>query len=95
MAALRVTPEELMNLANKIASKAEELNTLCKELDGKVETVANSWDGMASNSYYNSYVGMQKAIHDFPVVVQAIASSAQGAAKAYDQTDAELANAMK
>lgn len=94
MAALRVTPEELMALANKIASKAEELNKLCTTLDQKVQTVADSWDGMAANAFYHSYVMMQDAVHTFPQVVQAIASSAQAAAKAYDTTDSELASAM-
>ncbi len=94
MVALRVTPEELMTLANKIAAKAEELNKLCTTLDEKVQTVADSWDGMSSNAFYNSYVAMQEAVHTFPQVVQAIASSAQGAAKAYDTTDSEIANAM-
>lgn len=95
MAALNVTPQELMDLANKIASKAEEMNNLCKNLDSKVETVGNSWSGMAANSLYNSYVNMQEAIHSFPKVVQAIANSAQVAAIAYDERDAALAEAYK
>ena len=93
MASLRVTPEDLMNMGNQIASKAAELEQLCKSLDGKVETVANSTSGMASNAFYNSYASMQEAVHSFPQVVQAIASSAQGAAKVYDATDSGLAEA--
>lgn len=95
MAGLTVTPEELMNLANQVAEKAEELNNLATNLDTRIEAVANSWSGMSSNAYYNSYVEMQEAVHQFPQVVQAIASSAQAAAKAYDDTDAELARAFK
>ncbi len=95
MAELMVTPEELMNLGNKVAQEAEAMDQLIKELDGKVETVNSSWSGMASTSFYNSYVNMQKALKEFPKVVQAIAASAQGAAKAYDITDSELAKAMK
>ena len=95
MAELMVTPEELMNLGNKVAQEAEAMDQLIKELDGKVETVNSSWSGMASTSFYNSYVNMQKALKEFPKVVQAIAASAQGAAKAYDITDIELAKAMK
>lgn len=95
MAELMVTPEELMNLGNKVAQEAEAMDQLIKELDGKVETVNSSWSGMSSTSFYNSYVNMQKALKEFPKVVQAIAASAQGAAKAYDITDSELAKAMK
>lgn len=87
--------EELMNLGNKVAQEAEAMDQLIKELDGKVETVNSSWSGMSSTSFYNSYVNMQKALKEFPKVVQAIAASAQGAAKAYDITDSELAKAMK
>ncbi len=82
MAELLVTPEELMNLGNKVAQEAEAMSELIKKLDTKVQNVNNSWSGMASTAFYNSYVQMQKALKDFPKVVQAIAGSAQGAAKA-------------
>lgn len=95
MSELMVTPEELMNLGNQVAKKAEEMSSFLKQLDAKVQTVNDSWDGMASNAYFNSYVEMQEALKMFPQVVQAIAGSAQGAAQAYDATDSELAKAMK
>lgn len=94
MATLRVTPEELMELANQIAQNAEDLNGLATSLDKKVEDVTDSWKGMSSNAYYNKYVEMQEALHKFPEVVQGIASSAQGAATVYDQTDEQIKQAM-
>ena len=89
--ALRVTPEELMALANKIADLAEQLNNEVKVLDGKIESVSEAWTGISSNAFYNNYVEMQPALHSYAEVVQGIASVAQTAAKAYDSTDEEIA----
>lgn len=94
MATLSVKPEELMTAANQVATKAGELEQKCKALDSKIETLTTNAKGMASNAFYNRYVEMQDAIHGFPKIVQAIASTAQSAAKAYDDADKQLAEAF-
>ena len=88
---LRVTPPELMRIANKVAEKAGELEEKCKTLDNKIEILTTNAKGLASNAFYNRYVEMQEAVHGFPKVVQAIASTAQSAAKAYNDADENLA----
>jgi len=92
MAALRITPEDLMNLSNQVVQKAEELSGILSTLDGKVEIINNAWDGLASNSFYNSYVGMRDTLSKFPEIVNGIGAQGQAAAKAFDDTDAELAS---
>ena len=94
MSSVVVSPEELMNFANKIATKAGDLEQKCKALDDKIATLTTNAKGMASNAFYNRYVEMQDAIHGFPKIVQAIASTAQSAAKAYDDADKQLAEAF-
>lgn len=91
MATLSVQPEELMTAANQIATEAGTLEEKCKALDSKIETLTTNAKGMASNAFYNRYVEMQDAIHGFPKIVQAIASTAQSAAKAYNDADEKLA----
>ena len=95
MSDLRVTPEELMSMANDVAGKAEQLADMIKQLDDKVETVKANFDGMSANAFYNSYVSMRETLQQFPEAVLGVASQAQTAAKVYDETDSELASALK
>ena len=95
MAELRVTPEELMNYGNKIAEKAEQLNTKISALDSKIESVASAWTGISSNAFYNSYVNMQPTMHSFAQILQQIAQVAQTSAKTYDDVDVQLASNFK
>lgn len=95
MSELRVSPEELMKLANDVAAKAEEMSLKVKALDDKIETVKANYDGMAANAFYNSYVGMRETLQQFPQAVLGVAQQAQNAAKIYDETDSELAKALQ
>jgi len=92
MAELKVTPEELMNYGNKIAEKAEQLNTKVSALDAKIESIASAWTGISSNAFYNSYVEIQPSLHSFAQILQQIAQVAQTSAKTYDDVDVQLAS---
>lgn len=95
MSELRVSPEELMQYANDVAKKAEDLSVLVKSLDDKIEVVKANFDGMAANAFYNSYVTMRETLQQFPAAVEGIAKQAQNAAAIYDETDTQLAQALQ
>lgn len=94
MANILITPEELMQEANQMVQKSVDLSSLLQSLDGKIETIAAAWDGLAQNAFYNTYQGMREQIQAFPEAVQGIGIQAQAAAKAFDETDSALAQAF-
>ncbi|MBR6524542.1 MAG: WXG100 family type VII secretion target [Clostridia bacterium] len=91
MSELRVTPETLMEYANQVMGKAEELSTELESLKRNIDTVKESWDGLAATAFYNTYATLSEQLAQFPEIVKGLAQVAQTAAETYDTVDRTIA----
>ncbi len=95
MANIRVTPEELEQQGKVLVDLAEnDIEQILTRVQTQVQTICESWDGLAQDAFLLSYQNMQEMLKQFPVVVNGIGSQAIAAAQTFGQVDSELSSSF-
>lgn len=94
MASIRLTPEELRQQGEDLKNLSQELEDILKQVDTKINTACDGWDGLAQDAFLNSYSSMQQTLSQFPLLVKSFGEQACGAAEAFGTADSELASAF-
>lgn len=96
MANIRVTPEELQEQGNQLVSLAQnEIVNLLSQIDSQINTICDSWDGMAQDSFLQSYQEMKQTLDVFPQIVEGIGQQAIAAAQVFGEADQQLSSTFK
>ena len=96
MANIRVTPEELQEQGNQLVSLAQnEIVNLLSQIDSQINTICDSWDGMAQDPFLQSYQEMKQTLDVFPQIVEGIGQQAIAAAQVFGEADQQLSSTFK
>lgn len=95
MSSIKVTPDTLEEQGRSIVTMAENISEMMNTLNTTIETVSSEWDGLSQDAFYTSYQSLQEALKSFPTTVDGIGNQIISAAKAFAETDSQLANAYK
>ena len=91
---IKLTPEELRELARDFVTRAGETRDLLQLLLDMVTRIGDTWDGAANNKFFGQYTDLQPHMQRFPEALDGIAATLDHVALTLEQTDQELASSM-
>lgn len=95
MANIRIEPGELISISQEISGKGEEINSTLGELDTKINSVAEVWEGASQNTFFQQYDEMLPTLQKFPEVIQSIAKQLNSVAEALQAADEEISRQIQ
>lgn len=94
--AIKMSPEELRELATSITSTKEQIQELVGTMDSNIDSQTQEWDGSSKTQFFADYEEILPKIRDdFPLILETLASRLTFAADTLEQTDADIAEAFK
>jgi WXG100 family type VII secretion target len=93
MATIRVTPEELRSVASQFKASHDESTAMVQKLSGTIKNLDASWDGMASQRFYQHFEMWYKKMNEFTVLLDEINRSLLEVADRFEQADQQGATA--
>lgn len=94
--AIRMTPAELRDLASAVSGIRDDILNRVNDMDNKIKTVTESWDGESKTAYFSDYEEVLPVLKDtFPQVVEDLATRLTFAADKLEQADQDIASALK
>lgn len=94
MAMIRVTPEELRGQGQAVITMAENIREILSNLETQINTICDSWDGMAQDAFLASYESMKSTLQQFPDIVDGMGQQTIAAADAFEETDSAISSAF-
>lgn len=95
MASIRVTPETLNTQGNDLIGFAGDLADILKLIDGKINDICDSWDGLAQDAYFDMYSKMKESLNSFPELVRSLGDATVSSAEAFSSVDDQLQQGFK
>jgi WXG100 family type VII secretion target len=94
--AIRMTPSELRDLASNVTSIRDEILNQVNNMDNKIKTVTEAWDGESKTAYFSEYEEILPALQNtFPQVIEDLATRLTFAADKLEQADQDIATVLK
>lgn len=90
---IKVTPEELRNVATKVRSQAEEYARQYTQLFSDVDGMANVWQGKDNTTFTHQIKGFMDDFQKMRTLLEEYAAFLEKSAAAYEQTQDELTSA--
>lgn len=90
MANIRVTPEELSSQGKDLIGYSQDLETVLKQIDAKINEIIDGWDGLAQDAYYDMYSTMKQSLDKFPELVNSLGEATVSSADAFQNVDETL-----
>lgn len=95
MASIRVTPETLNSQGNDLINYAGDLSDILSSIDSKINEIADGWDGLAQDAYFDMYTTMKQSLDKFPELVNSLGEATVSAAEAFSSVDEQLQSGFK
>ncbi len=95
MANIRVTPETLNSQGNDLIGYAGDLSDILSSIDSKINEIADGWDGLSQDAYFDMYTTMKKSLEQFPELVNSLGEATVSTAEAFASVDEQLQSSFK
>lgn len=95
MAAISVGPDELRSQADSFRAEADEQAEVTNTSDRLVDELDEIWSGSAKQSFVEKWNDLQPYLVKAEELLEDIAKQLDGVAQVMEDTDNDLANAMK
>jgi WXG100 family type VII secretion target len=93
---VRVTPEQLESVGSQLHAGSQEVERQLASMKSQVENLVNAeWQGAASASFYELFQKWQRGAADVKEGLEGISRMVGQAARAYRETEQQLANQMR
>lgn len=90
MASIRVTPETLNSQGKDLVSYAGDLQEILDSIDAKINEIAEGWDGLSQDAYFDLYSTLKESLKQFPESVNSLGEATISAAEAFSEVDETL-----
>lgn len=97
MSQIRITPEELREGSTFLGQRLEAINGEVESLKSKIDELTGNWEGAAQSQFITTFTDDMYPImkEKLPEVIQGIMSQLEGTAKAMEEADQAIADALK
>ncbi|GHT81577.1 hypothetical protein FACS1894125_2580 [Actinomycetota bacterium] len=86
-----VQPGQVDSLASEIANGANNIQSELDQLDSKVKSLIEQWDGEAKENYHVAQTQWQKTVTELRELLTKISSTTREIGQAYTSTDKQTA----
>ncbi|MCD7905477.1 MAG: WXG100 family type VII secretion target [Clostridiales bacterium] len=92
---IRVTPEELENVANQLEGWTDSYNSCYNQILSTASDLSSSWAGEAQQAYLTQINGFEDDFKNLYVLFNQYASFLRTSAKKYSETEATIRDSAK
>ncbi|KLV26713.1 WXG100 family type VII secretion target [Niallia circulans] len=92
---IRVTPEELVGMANRYSSEGSQVGDQISRLDNMIQELESMWEGQSSRAFSEQYQSLRPSFVDMQQLLEEISSQLNSTAKALEDADAQIANQIR
>lgn len=92
---IRITASQVGEVATRFTAAAEETETLLSALSSEVENMSSGWEGDAYTAFSTSFADLSKQLQNVAEMYRGITQQLNQVVEVIQNTDAELASAMK
>ena len=85
---LRVTPNELITMANEFSAKGSTISSLTAEMTNEVVGLSSIWEGDAATAYVTKFRGLDDDIQLINRMIQEHVNDLEEMANTYNQAEA-------
>jgi len=90
--AIKMSPDELMGYATKLAKYAQEASTLAKNIDSSIKAAASNWEGAAQKRYVEDFERIRPTLDkEVPELLNTMSANLKKMAQTMADTDRQLA----
>ena len=94
MTQIKLDPVELKARSNEIKNIYHDSQALIDKIDNKITTICEAWDGLAQDSFFESYVETKKSLDKLPEIINGISDMLDAASEQLSNTDDSLSSAF-
>ena len=97
MSQIRITPEELREGSTYLGERLTEINSQVEALKTRIDAIAENWEGAAQSQFVTTFTDDMYPImsKNLPEVIEGIMKQLDGTAKAMEEADQAIADALK
>jgi len=92
---IRITPDDMREIARKYNSEAEEVSGVIDRMDGLFNNLQSEWEGQASQAYAQRYTELRPGFVSAKDLIVEIANALNSVATQLAETDSSIANALR
>lgn len=90
MSVIRVTPDTLHAQGQDLAQLAQQTQDVLQQVDVKIASINDSWDGLAQDGYWQMYQDMKQTLTRMPELLLVLSQKTKQAADVFGQVDKSL-----
>jgi WXG100 family type VII secretion target len=91
MARIKISPDQVRNVASQFRQKSQESGTMASQLQSAVKGMESEWEGMAAQRFYGDYTAWNQQMQKYVELLSSIATELDRIANTIEQTDQQLA----
>lgn len=92
---IRVTPEELINMANKYGNERDNLQHLIGNLDKMKEDLKGMWQGSSSTAFQEQYEQLKPSFDKMKDLLEQIRKQLDSVATELERADNDIARQIR
>jgi len=91
MARIKISPEQVRQVASQFRSKSQESGTMAQQLSSAVKGMEAEWEGMAAQRFYGDFTQWQQQMNKYVELLAGIGTELDRIANTIEQADQQLA----
>ena len=92
---IRITPDQMREIANQYRNEADTANGVITKMDSLLQMLQSEWEGAASESYAARYQELKPGFQKAEELIREIAQALDSTAKIVEETDASIASQFR
>lgn len=91
MANIRISPDQVRNVANQFRQKSNDSATMASQLQSAVNGMESQWEGMAKQRFYSDFAQWNQQMQKYAELLSNIGAELDKIATTIETTDQQLA----
>ena len=91
MATIRISPDQVRNVANQFKQKSSESSSMASQLQSAVNGLEAEWEGLAKQRFYGDFTQWHQQMQKYAELLNSIGSELDRIATTLETTDQQLA----
>ncbi|MCA1061064.1 WXG100 family type VII secretion target [Rossellomorea aquimaris] len=92
---IRVTPAELISMANRYTSESGQVGEQISRLDNMISELEGMWEGESSRAFAEQYQTLRPSFLQMQQLLEDISMQLTSTSKSLEDADAQIANQIR
>ncbi|MBD1379774.1 WXG100 family type VII secretion target [Metabacillus arenae] len=92
---IRVTPAQLVDMANKYSTESNSVGEQITRLDSMISQLQGMWTGEASNAFAEQYESLKPSFIQMQTLLEEISTQLNSTSRALEDADQQIASQIR